>query len=142
MLHIFDWSIFHYFLQLIFRLTPLTSAAKSNEKLVNQKLCNCSYLGCPLWHSLHFWSRIQFCSPRVNLSLLGFSIYYVTRLIHYKLVSYTFLYYRLFYYNHFRSLNINSSAAGANAMSLPNSSGTTPEPAFVHPNNLQPPLSG
>ena len=27
-------------------------------------------------------------------------------------------------------------------MSLPNSSGTTPEPAFVHPNNLQPPLSG
>jgi len=40
-----------------------------------------------------------------------------------------------------RSLNINPSAAGANAMSLPNSSGTTPEPAFVHPNNLQPPLS-
>ena len=31
---------FHYFLQLIFRLTPLTSAAKSYEKLVNQKLCN------------------------------------------------------------------------------------------------------
>ena len=27
-------------MQLIFRLTPLTSAAKSNEKLVNQKLCN------------------------------------------------------------------------------------------------------
>ena len=31
---------FHYFLQLIFRLTPLTSAVKSNEKLVNKKLCN------------------------------------------------------------------------------------------------------
>ena len=29
-------QIFHYFLQLIFRLTPLTSATKSNEKLVNQ----------------------------------------------------------------------------------------------------------
>ena len=31
---------FHYFLQLIFRRTPLTSVAKSNEKLVNQKLSN------------------------------------------------------------------------------------------------------
>ena len=37
MLHIFDWLIFHYFLQLIFKLIPLTSAAKSNENLVNQK---------------------------------------------------------------------------------------------------------
>ena len=27
-------------MQLIFRLTPLTFAAKSNEKIVNQKLCN------------------------------------------------------------------------------------------------------
>ena len=34
-LHIFD-----YFFQLIFMLTPLTSAAKSNEKFVNQKFCN------------------------------------------------------------------------------------------------------
>ena len=34
-LHIFDWLFFfHYFLQLIFRLTLLTSAAKSNQKLV------------------------------------------------------------------------------------------------------------
>ena len=40
MLRIFDWLIFHYFLQLTFRLTPLTLAVKSNEKLVNQKLCN------------------------------------------------------------------------------------------------------
>ena len=39
-LHILDWLIFHYFLQLIFRLTPLISTAKSNEKIVNQKLCN------------------------------------------------------------------------------------------------------
>ena len=38
--YIFDWLIFHYFLQLIFWLTLLASAAKSNEKLVNQKLCN------------------------------------------------------------------------------------------------------
>ena len=45
-LHIFDWLIFHYFLLLIFRLTPLTSASKRNVKLVKQKLC--SYLGCPL----------------------------------------------------------------------------------------------
>jgi hypothetical protein len=37
---VFDQLIFHYFLQLIFRLTPLTSAGKSNQKLVNQKLCN------------------------------------------------------------------------------------------------------
>jgi hypothetical protein len=35
-LHIFDWVIFYYLLQLIFRLTPLTSAAESNEKLANQ----------------------------------------------------------------------------------------------------------
>ena len=33
-------AYFWLFLQLIFRLTLLTSAAKSNEKLVNQKLCN------------------------------------------------------------------------------------------------------
>ena len=39
-LHIFDWLIFHYFLQLIFRLTTLTSAAKSNKKSVNQKSCH------------------------------------------------------------------------------------------------------
>ena len=39
-LHIFDWLIFHYFLQLNFRLTPLTSAAESNKKIVNQTLCN------------------------------------------------------------------------------------------------------
>ena len=32
MLHIFDWLILHYFLKLIFRLTHLKSAAKSNEK--------------------------------------------------------------------------------------------------------------
>ena len=38
--HIFDWLIYHYFLQLIFRLTPLTSDAKCNEKWVNQKLRN------------------------------------------------------------------------------------------------------
>ena len=36
MLHIFDCLIFHYFLQ----LTSLTSAAKRNERLVSQKLCN------------------------------------------------------------------------------------------------------
>ena len=40
MLHNFDLLIFHYFLQLIFRLTRMTSAAKSNQKLVDQKLCN------------------------------------------------------------------------------------------------------
>ena len=40
MLHNFDWLIFHSFLQLIFSLTPLTSAANSNQKIVNQKLCN------------------------------------------------------------------------------------------------------
>ena len=38
-LHIFDGLIFHYFLQLNFRLTPLTSAAESNKRLVNQT-CN------------------------------------------------------------------------------------------------------
>ena len=40
MFYNFDWLIFHHFLQLIYRLTPLTSVAKSNENLVNQKLCN------------------------------------------------------------------------------------------------------
>jgi hypothetical protein len=39
-LHIFDWLFFHYLLKLIFRLNPLTSATKSNGKLVNQKVCN------------------------------------------------------------------------------------------------------
>ena len=38
MLHIFDWLIFNYFLELIFRLTALTSAAKSNQKLCNTVL--------------------------------------------------------------------------------------------------------
>ena len=38
--YIFDWLIFHYCFKLMFRLAPLTSAAKSNEKLVEQKLCN------------------------------------------------------------------------------------------------------
>ena len=37
-LHIFDRLTFHYFLQLIFRLTPLASAAKSSEKLCNNAL--------------------------------------------------------------------------------------------------------
>ena len=31
---------FYYFLQLIFWLTPLISASKCNENVVNQKLCN------------------------------------------------------------------------------------------------------
>ena len=65
MFHIFDWLICHYFLQLIFRLTPLTSVAKNNQNLVNQN--HCSYLWCPLtslWKStldqfcyfkLHYW---------------------------------------------------------------------------------------
>ena len=39
-LHDFDWLIFRFFLQLIFRLTALTSAAKSNTKLLIQKLCS------------------------------------------------------------------------------------------------------
>jgi len=38
-----------------------------------------------------------------------------------------------------RSLNVNPSAGAMS--SQPRSSTTTPEPAFVHPNNLQPPLS-
>ena len=36
-LHFFDWLIFHFFFFLFFRITPLSSSAKSNEKLVNQK---------------------------------------------------------------------------------------------------------
>ena len=52
-----------------------------------------------------------------------------------------FLHYRLFYYNHFRSLNVNPNAGTMMPSSQPRSSATTPEPAFVHPNNLQPPLS-
>jgi hypothetical protein len=42
-LHIFDWLFFHYFLLLIFRLTPLTSAI-SRSKIMQ----HCSYLGCHL----------------------------------------------------------------------------------------------
>ena len=68
----FDWLIFHYFLHLLFMLTPLTSVAKSNQNLVNQNLVNqkhCSYLWCPLtllWKStldqfcyfkLHYWGH-------------------------------------------------------------------------------------
>ena len=44
MLHTFDWLILHYFLQLIFGLTPLTSAVKSNENLVNQTLYNTVFI--------------------------------------------------------------------------------------------------
>ena len=36
-LHIFDWLIFHYFLQLMSVGLAWKSAAKNNEKLVNQK---------------------------------------------------------------------------------------------------------
>ena len=45
MLHNFDRLILHYFLQLIFRLTPLTSAAKNSRSKIMQ---HCSYLGHPL----------------------------------------------------------------------------------------------
>ena len=44
---------FRYFLQLIFRLTPLTSAAKYNQKSVNHKLCN-SVLILDALYSLFF----------------------------------------------------------------------------------------
>ena len=45
MLHNFHWVILHYFLQLIFRLTLLTSAAKNSRSKIMQR---CSYLGHPL----------------------------------------------------------------------------------------------
>ena len=48
-LHIFDWLIFYCFLQLIFRLTPLSSVAKSNKKNSPSKyMQNYSYIGYPL----------------------------------------------------------------------------------------------
>ena len=37
-LHMFNWLIFQYFLLLISRLTPLTSAAKCNQKLCSPVL--------------------------------------------------------------------------------------------------------
>ena len=46
---IFDWLVFRYFLQLIFRLTPLTYAKLFfNSNLSIKNVQNCSYLGCPL----------------------------------------------------------------------------------------------
>ena len=37
--HNFDWLIFHYFIQLMSAEASPKSAEKSDEKLVNQKLC-------------------------------------------------------------------------------------------------------
>ena len=63
-LHNFDWLIFHYFLQLIFRLTPLTSAEYSNQKFINQKLCNTQ------WQSLlHTASCVHQSSCHVRIAL-------------------------------------------------------------------------
>jgi hypothetical protein len=50
-LHNFDWLFFHYFLQ-------LTSAAKSNEKFVNQKLCKTILI--LVWISWFFSLNLSF----------------------------------------------------------------------------------
>ena len=61
MLQSCDWLIFHHFLQLIFRLTTLTSASKRNEKSVNQKLCNTSNVLDALYslHSRSLWDHLK-----------------------------------------------------------------------------------
>ena len=51
----------YYLLQLIFRLTPLTSAAKSNGKISQSKsMQHSSYLGCPLV-SIQFLQKTKIC---------------------------------------------------------------------------------
>ena len=55
-LHLFDWLNYHYFSQLVIRLTPLTSAAKSNEKSVNQKSCNTVIILNAHERLLYFWA--------------------------------------------------------------------------------------
>ena len=62
MLHNFDWLFFYYFLQLIFRLTPLTSTTKSNEKLVNQTLCKTILIldAHQIWISWFFSLNLSF----------------------------------------------------------------------------------
>ena len=75
MLHIFDWLIFHYFSQLIFRLTPLTSAAKSNEKLVNQKSCHTVLILDVLYSIIIFYFSFRYydyCLQKAELFMLDF----------------------------------------------------------------------
>ena len=64
-------------MQLIFRLTPLTSAAKSNGKLANEKLLmqHCSYLGCPLVKYLTYFLHWQ----NLGLMNLSFRFWYFGR---------------------------------------------------------------
>ena len=70
MLHIFDWLIFHYFLKMKSAGLVWKSAAKSNEKLVNQKFAtplHWSYLGSPLFRT---WSDFEnvFCRIYKHMS--------------------------------------------------------------------------
>ena len=73
-LYIFGWVIFHYFLQLIFRLTPPILAAKSNQKLVNQKLSNtvlhCTVLILDALYCISMSDFQHFFSPFPKIALL------------------------------------------------------------------------
>ena len=51
----------------------LKSAAKSNEKLVNEKYAKCSYLGCPLISSIKKKWFIIFGQNLETLMIVGFT---------------------------------------------------------------------
>ena len=75
---IFDWLIFHYFFQLMPAEVSLTISWKSNEKLVNQKLCktikHCFYNECSLVRTLckTFFDKISFSSTWTELRYVAF----------------------------------------------------------------------
>ena len=51
-MHDFSLNNFSLLLEVDVSGVSLKSAAKSNEKLVNEKYAKCSYLGCPLISSI------------------------------------------------------------------------------------------
>ena len=71
MLHILTFDIFQYFLQLIFRLTPLTSAAKSNKKLVNQNYATL-FLSWMLFTIILTWQYSLFQDQNITQLYLSY----------------------------------------------------------------------
>ena len=65
---------FYYFLQLIFWLTPLISASKCNENVVNQKLCNTVLILDAF--CIRFLKKSIF-NNRTNENLISFFICYI-----------------------------------------------------------------
>ena len=70
---------FYYFLQLIFWLTPLISASKCNENVVNQKLCNTVLILDAF--CIRFLKKSIF-NNRTNENLISFFFFYFLHLLY------------------------------------------------------------